>query len=76
MLTKALEGVRSVGAVKRCQFAAGYGCEGPQPSRPPPIIVAKFEWLDLDRLVVNASPARTALKMSQLTNGGNLLPVT
>ncbi|HEX7193809.1 MAG TPA: hypothetical protein VF207_02475, partial [Chthoniobacterales bacterium] len=27
-----LEGVRSVGAVKGCQFTAGNGCEGPQPS--------------------------------------------
>jgi broad specificity phosphatase PhoE len=29
-----LAGVRSVGAVKRCQFTAGNGCEGPQPSKP------------------------------------------
>jgi len=35
ILTKALEGVRSVDAVKRCEFAAGHGCEGPQPSKLP-----------------------------------------
>jgi hypothetical protein len=39
-----LEGVRSAGAVQRCQFSAGNGCEGPQPSRPPPIILATNEW--------------------------------
>src|SRR4029077_13912382 len=39
-----LEGVRSVGAVKWCWFAAGYGCEGPPPSRSPPIIVATTGW--------------------------------
>ncbi len=39
-----LEGVRSLGAVKRCQFTAGNGCEGPQPSRSLPIIVATNEW--------------------------------
>jgi len=33
LLTDPLEGVRSVGAVKRCQFTAGNGCEGPQPSK-------------------------------------------
>jgi hypothetical protein len=30
LLADPLEGVRSVGAVKRCQFSAGNGCEGPQ----------------------------------------------
>jgi hypothetical protein len=40
LLADPLEGVRSVGTVKRCQFSAGHGCEGPQPSRPLPIIVA------------------------------------
>jgi len=39
-----LEGARSLGAVKRCQFTAGNGCEGPQPSRSLPIIVATNEW--------------------------------
>jgi len=38
------EGVRSLGAVKRCPFTAGNGWEGPQPSRPLPIIVATNEW--------------------------------
>jgi hypothetical protein len=42
-----LEGVRSVGAVKWCWFAAGHGCEGPQPSRPQSIIVAMNEWPSL-----------------------------
>jgi hypothetical protein len=37
-------GGRSAGAGKRCQFSAGNGCEGPQPSRPPPISVATNEW--------------------------------
>jgi hypothetical protein len=37
-------GVRSVGAVKWCWFTAGNGCEGPQPSKPPPIIVATNGW--------------------------------
>src|SRR6266481_1562423 len=39
-----LEGVRSLGAVKWCPFTAGNGCEGPQPSRSLPIIVATNEW--------------------------------
>ena len=43
-VTLLLEGVRSVGAVKWCQFTAGNGCEGPQPSKPPPIIVATNGW--------------------------------
>src|SRR4029077_17427289 len=43
LLAGSLEGVRSVGAVKRCLFTAGNGCEGPQPSRPTPIIVATNE---------------------------------
>jgi len=42
LLADSLEGLRSVGAVKWCQFTAGNGCEGPQPSKPPPIIVAKL----------------------------------
>ena len=42
--SKELEGVCSVGAVKWCRFAAGDGCEGPQPSRPAPIIVAAAGW--------------------------------
>ena len=36
MLADSLEGVRFVGAVQWCQFTAGHGCEGPQPSRPAP----------------------------------------
>src|SRR6266478_1628466 len=36
LLADFLEGVRSVGAVQWCQFTAGHGCEGPQPSRPAP----------------------------------------
>jgi len=34
----------SVGAVIRCLFSAANGCEGPQPSRSPPIIVATNGW--------------------------------
>ena len=44
MLADSLEGARSVGAVKWCRFTAGHGCEGPQPSRSLPIIVARNGW--------------------------------
>ena len=47
MLADPLEGARSVGAVKWCQFTAGHGCEGPQPARPAPMIVAMNEWPSL-----------------------------
>jgi hypothetical protein len=39
-----MAGVHSVGAVQWCQFTAGSGCEGPQPSKLPPIIVATTRW--------------------------------
>jgi len=44
LLADPLEGVRSVGAVKRCWFTAGHGCGGPQALRAPPIIVATTGW--------------------------------
>ena len=47
-LADSLEGVRSVGAVKWCQFTAGNGCEGPQPSRPQSTIVAMNGWAIAD----------------------------
>src|SRR4029077_9056697 len=36
LLADALEGVRSVGAVKAALISAKHGCQGPQPSRPGP----------------------------------------
>jgi hypothetical protein len=45
LLADALEGVRSVGAVKTVWLSAHRGCEGPQPSRTPPIIVATNGWV-------------------------------
>jgi hypothetical protein len=49
-LADSLEGVRSVGAVKWCQFTACNGCEGPQPSKPQPVIVATAGWALLAEL--------------------------
>ena len=44
MLADPLEGARSVGAVELVLISAHRGCEGPQPSRPPAIIVATNPW--------------------------------
>jgi len=44
LLADPLEGVRSVGAVLNDGAFVDCGCEGPQPSRPPPVNVAAAGW--------------------------------
>jgi len=55
---------------KWCQFTAGNGCEGPQPSRPPPIIVATTRWAIAGRF-----PGGRPLRRRR-ANDANLRPAT